>query len=257
MLSSKPKSGYIGRGLQSQTWAVIGGIVLALHFLPVAFPNAMDVVIMIYLYAIISQGWNVLSGYEGPFSFGHTAFFGVGAYVSTLLFTHLGLSPWFGILFSCAAGVLLGLIIGFLCFRYGLEGPFFALSMLGFAEILHVIALGWNAVGGAVGILIPLKGNSFALMQFISKEPFYFITLWIMLGSLYFVWRLQRTRIGHYFLAVREDQAAAEALGVNTFKVKMIAIAISGGMTAIGGTIYAQYLLYIDPDSTFGLSNSV
>jgi branched-chain amino acid transport system permease protein len=129
--------------------------------------------------------------------------------------------------------------------------------MLAFAEIFHMTATGWSAVGGALGVLIPLKGNAPGLMQFMQKEPFYFITLWLMVGSIYLVWRLEGTRLGLYFLAAREDHDAAEALGVNTFRAQMTAMAISAGMTAIGGTIYAQYLLYIDPDSTFGVVNSV
>ncbi len=129
--------------------------------------------------------------------------------------------------------------------------------MLAFAEIFHMIAMEWKAVGGALGILIPLEGNSPALMQFMDKEPFYFITLWMMVGSLYLVWKMEGTRMGLYFLATREDHDASEALGVDTFKVQMVAMGISAGMTSMGGTIYAQYLLYIDPDSTFGLANSV
>jgi len=158
---------------------------------------------------------------------------------------------------SCGAGILLGLFIGFLSFRYGLKGPFFALIMLAFAEIFHMTATGWSAVGGALGVLIPLKGNAPGLMQFMRKEPFYFLTLWMMVGSLYLVWRLEGTRLGLYFLATREDHDAAEALGVNTFRAQMTAMAISAGLTSIGGTVYAQYLLYIDPDSTFGTVNSV
>jgi branched-chain amino acid transport system permease protein len=213
--------------------------------------------IMIYIYALMGQGWNILGGYAGQFSFGHSLFFGLGAYVSTLLFIHLGLSPWLGMLVSCMTGIVFGLFIGFLCFRYGLKGPFFALTMLAFAEIFQMIALGWKAVGGAMGLLIPLKGNSLALMQFVDKKPFYFITFWMVIGGLYLVWRLEGTRIGVCFLAVKENHEAAEALGVDTFQTQMIAMTISGGMTAMGGTLYAQYLLYIDPYSTFGINNSV
>jgi branched-chain amino acid transport system permease protein len=129
--------------------------------------------------------------------------------------------------------------------------------MLAFAEIFHMTATGWSAVGGALGVSIPLKGNAPALMQFVKKEPYYLISLWMMVGALYLVWRIEGTRMGLYFLATREDDDAAEALGVNTFRAQMIAMAISAGLTAMGGTIYAQYLLYIDPDSTFGVVNSV
>jgi len=248
---------YLKRGLSRQTWIIIGIVLVLLHLLPRAIPQIVHIVIMIYLFATMGQAWNVLGGYTGQFSFGHSLFFGLGAYVSTLLYLKLGITPWIGILISCLSGIALGLFIGALSFRYGLKGPFFALIMLAFAEIFHMITMGWNAVGGSPGLLIPLKGNAPHLMQFTSKQPFYYMALWMMVGSLYLVWRLEKTRTGLYFLSVREDHDAAEALGVDTFKVQMIAMAISAGLTAMIGTIYAQYLLFIDPDSTFGILNSV
>jgi len=248
---------YLKRGLSRQTWIITGIILVLLHLLPWAIPQIVHIVIMIYLFATMGQAWNVLGGYTGQFSFGHSLFFGLGAYVSTLLYLKLGITPWIGILISSLSGIALGLFIGALSFRYGLKGPFFALIMLAFAEIFHMITMGWNAVGGSPGLLIPLKGNAPHLMQFTSKQPFYYMALWMMVGSLYLVWRLEKTRTGLYFLSVREDHDAAEALGVDTFKVQMIAMAISAGLTAMIGTIYAQYLLFIDPDSTFGILNSV
>ncbi|MFZ0448720.1 MAG: branched-chain amino acid ABC transporter permease [Desulfatiglandaceae bacterium] len=251
------QTGYLKRKFYPRTWITIGIALVVLHILPWVVPNILHIMIMIFLYTIMGEGWNVLGGYAGQFSFGHSVFFGIGAYVSTLLFIHFGLSPWFGIFVSCAAGIIFGLFFGFLSFRYHLKGPFFALIMLAFAEIFHMIAMAWSAVGGASGLLIPLRGSCPSLMQFISKTPFYFISLWLMLGSLFLVWWIEGTRMGLYFLATREEHDAAEALGVNTFKTQMVAMAISAGMTAIGGTIYAQYILYIGPDSTFGVANSV
>jgi len=248
---------YLKRGLSGQTWIIIGIVLVLLHLLPWAIPQIVHIVIMLYLFATMGQAWNVLGGYTGQFSFGHSLFFGLGAYVSTLLYLKLGITPWIGILISCLSGIALGLFIGALSFRYGLKGPFFALIMLAFAEIFHMITMGWSAVGGSPGLLIPLKGNAPHLMQFTSKQPFYYMALWMMVGSLYLVWRLEKTRTGLYFLSVREDHDAAEALGVDTFKVQMIAMAISAGLTAMIGTTYAQYLLFIDPDSTFGILNSV
>ena len=252
------QEGYLGRGLGWQKWLIIGLIVAALHFLPWTIPpQYVHIMIMIFLFTITGQGWNILGGYAGQFSFGHSLFFGLGAYTSTLMFIHWGLSPWIGMVFSCFIGIMMGLFVGYLSFRYGLSGPFFALIMLAFAEICHMISISWKAVGAALGLLIPLKGTSLALMQFVDKKPFYFITLWMMVGALYLVWRMEKTRMGLYFLAVREDNAAAEALGVNTLKYKMVAMTLSAGLTSIGGTIYAQYLLYIDPDITFGVMNSI
>ena len=248
---------YLKRGLSWQSWAFMGVLLVALHFLPFVVPQTVHIIIMIYLYATMGQAWNILGGYAGQFSFGHSLFFGLGAYVSTLLYLRLGLTPWVGIVASCAAGMVLGFFIGALSFRYGLKGPFFALIMLAFAEIFYMIAMGWEAVGGSPGLLIPLKGNDLLKMQFTSKYPFYLMALWMMVGSLYLVWRLEKTRTGIYFLSVREDHDAAEALGVDTFRVQMAAMMISAGLTAMVGTLYAQYLLFIDPDSTFGILNSV
>ena len=258
MREYQPQKGYLGRGLGWKKWLIIGLIVAALHFLPWTIPpQYVHIMIMIFLFTITGQGWNILGGYAGQFSFGHSLFFGLGAYTSTLMFVHWGLSPWIGMVFSCFSGIMMGLFVGYLSFRYGLSGPFFALIMLAFAEIFHMISISWKAVGAALGLLIPLKGTSIALMQFVDKKPFYFITLWMMVGALYLVWRMEKTRMGLYFLAVREDNDAAEALGVNTLKYKMVAMTLSAGLTSIGGTIYAQYLLYIDPDMTFGVMNSI
>ncbi|MGQ9653321.1 MAG: branched-chain amino acid ABC transporter permease, partial [Thermodesulfobacteriota bacterium] len=208
-------------------------------------------------FSLMGQGWNVLGGYAGQFSFGHSLFFGLGAYTSSLLFVKAGITPWAGLFGAMAVSIAVGLFIGFLSFRYGLKGPFFALIMLAFAEICHMVSKGWEWVNGARGILIPLKGNAPGLFQFLDKEPFYLILLWLVGASIFLVWRLEGTRTGLYLMALREDHDAAEALGVDTLGYQMRAMALSAGMTGLGGSIYAQYLLYIDPDSTFGVINSV
>ena len=258
MDNTRQAAGYLARGLDTKKWIIIILVLAGLHVLPWTIPSHIThMMIMIFIFTIMGQGWNVLGGYVGQFSFGHALFFGLGAYTSTLLFLHLSLSPWFGMIFACIVSISVGLFVGFLSFRYGLRGPFFALIMLAFAEIFHITSTTWEAVGGSLGLLIPLAGDSPLLMQFTDKKPFYYISLWFMVGALYLVWRFEKTRTGLYFLAVREDKDAAEALGVNTFRSQMIGMAISAGLTAIGGTIYAQYLLYIDPDITFGVINSV
>lgn len=257
MSAGADKKRYLGRSLGPRAWMCVLSGVVVLHFLPWFWPSVIHTMIMIFLFAIMGQGWNVLSGYAGQFSFGHSLFFGMGAYTSSLLYIKGGLTPWLGLPVAMALSALVGVFVGFLSFRYELKGPFFALIMLAFAEIFHIIAMGWEWVGGARGILIPLQGDVWTLMQFTSKRPFYFLSLWLTVGSLYLVWKMEGTRMGLYFQAAREDQDAAEALGVNSFRYRQIAMAISAAMTAAGGTVYAQYLLYIDPDTTFGVLNSV
>ena len=257
MSVGEDKQSHLGRSMGWTAWFAALTLMAALHFLPWLWPSVVHTMIMIFLFAIMGQGWNVLSGYAGQFSFGHSLFFGMGAYTSSLLYVKVGLTPWIGLPAAMALSAATGLFVGFLSFRYELKGPFFALIMLAFAEIFYVIAMGWEWAGGALGVLIPLEGDSWGLMQFTSKKPFYFMLLWLTAGSVYLVWKLEGTRMGLYFQAAREDQEAAEALGVNSFRYRQIAMAISAAMTAVGGTIYAQYLLYIDPDTTFGVLNSV
>jgi branched-chain amino acid transport system permease protein len=149
-----------------------------------------------------------------------------------------------------------GLFIGYLCFKYGLKGPYFALSMLAFAGMLQVIAVNWKAVKGALGVLIPL-GNSFWKFTFENRLPYYYIILAMTIGMLILTKWIQESRVGYYFAAIREDEDSAEALGVGIRKYKMIAMALSAFHTALGGTFYAQYYYYIDPQLAFGTPVSV
>ncbi|MBC7356492.1 MAG: branched-chain amino acid ABC transporter permease [Desulfomicrobiaceae bacterium] len=258
-MTEKDRRGHhtLNQRFGARTWGVLVAVFALAHALPWLFPSLVHNLIMILLFAIMGQGWNVLSGYAGQFSFGHALFFGLGAYTSSILFIQLGISPWLGLFAAIALAVVVGLFIGFLSFRYGLTGPFFALIMLAFAEIFHMLAMSWNAIGGAGGLLLPLRGSAPWLMQFRAKEPFFYLLLWLLAGSLLLVWKLEGSRWGLYFQAIRENEDAAEMLGIDSLRVKLRAMALSAGMTAVGGVIYAQYLLFIDPDSTFGTINSV
>ena len=152
MNENRRAAGHLARGLGAKKWLVIILALALLHVLPWTIPShIMHTMIMIFIFTIMGQGWNVLGGYVGQFSFGHALFFGIGAYTSTLLFLHLGLSPWFGIIVACVVSIAVGLFVGLLSFRYGLSGPFFALIMLAFAEIFHFTFTTWKAVGGSLG----------------------------------------------------------------------------------------------------------
>jgi branched-chain amino acid transport system permease protein len=224
---------------------------------PLAGSTLQHLLVVICLYAYLGQAWNLLGGYAGQFSFGHAAFFGVGAYTSTLLYMKLGVSPWIGLGAAGLAGLAVGLVCGYLSFRYGLKGPYFALVMLAFAEMLRLLAENWAFTGAAQGILIPFQGAGWADFQFQGKLPFYYIALTMLALVTLLAWRLERSRAGYYLKALREDEEAADALGVNPFRYKLLAMALSAGCTGAGGAFYAQYLLYIDPEITFGAAVSV
>jgi len=217
----------------------------------------LHLITMIFFFTYLGTAWNILGGYAGQFSFGHAAFFGVGAFTSTLLQIHLGVNPWIGMFLGGIVGLLLGLFIGSLTFRYGLRGPYFALAMLAVAEMLRLLAVEWMAVKYPLGITIPLKGDSLLAFQFTTKMPYYYITFAMMVISLYITRTIESRRMGSYFKAIRENENAADALGVNVFKYKLIAMAISAFLTATGGTFYAQYYLTIEEESSFGTSVSI
>lgn len=234
------------------------GIVFFLIVFPLfATQYLLHIAILIFLYGYLGQAWNILGGYAGQFSFGHATFFGIGAYVSTILFMEFGLTPWVGMIIGGSIALIMGLFCGFLTFRYGLRGPYFALSMLGFAEILRIIALNWDFCKGALGILIPIKGHSFYYFQFSRRNEYYYIIFIMMIGVLYITHRIEKSKLGDYLVSIREDESTSESIGIDTFKYKLIAVAISAFLTSLGGSFYAQYLSYIEPNLNFGVQVSV
>ena len=241
-------------------WArVLGlvGLVLLAGAPPFLPKYLLEVLISVLFWAYLGTAWNILGGYGGQFSFGHAAFFGIGAYTSTLLLLRAGVTPWLGMLAGGGVAALFGLIAGFLSFRYGLRGPYFSLVTLAFAEMLRVVAVNWKAVGSSLGLVIPSRGSAPQLFLFASKLPYYYVILAMTLGALCVTWGIARSRLGYALVAVRENEDAAEAAGLDTLRVKLSGMVISSFLTALGGTFYAQYFAYIDPSLTFGLSVSI
>jgi branched-chain amino acid transport system permease protein len=203
------------------------------------------------LIALAGQGWNLLGGYGGQYSFGHAAFFGTAAYATAILQVRYGVNAWLGLLIGIAAGALIGAVIGALTFRSGLKGSYFSLVTLAFAEVLRIIASVAPITGAGVGTLIPLDLHARAF-QFQSRVPFYFIALALVALSLIVVRAIENSRFGAYLVAVRENEDAASALGVDAFSVKLTAITISAAITAAAGCFYAQYFLFIDAGIAYG-----
>jgi branched-chain amino acid transport system permease protein len=231
--------------------------VLVLLALPAVLSSyAVTVFIFIFFYAFLGQAWNIVGGYAGQLSAGHAAFVGIGAYTSALLADKAGLTPWLGMLVGGALAAVLGAVIGYLGFRFGLRGFYFVLLTVAFAEICRIVALNTEALGGAVGIYITFTGDPRQL-QFQDNRAYYYVALGLMLAATGAVALIERLRFGAYLAAIRDDEAAAEALGVDTFRYKMLAMALSAFLTGVGGTFYAFYLFSLQPAALFGIPLSV
>ena len=238
----------------------VAAVVLVLVALP-AFPRffgsyAVTLFTLIFFYGFLGQAWNVVGGYAGQLSAGHAAFVGIGAYTAALLSVERGVTPWIGMLVGGALAAALGGIIGFLGFRFGLRGFYFVLLTVAFSEICRVLAGNTEAVGGALGYYITFTGNP-RQFQFQDTRAYYYVALVLMLAATALVAWLERRRFGVYLAAIREDETACEAAGVNTFKYKMLAMVLSAFLTGVGGTFYAFYLFSLQPNTVFGVPLSV
>jgi branched-chain amino acid transport system permease protein len=217
----------------------------------------INIFLLIFLFGYLAQSWNILGGFAGQLSLGHAAFFGIGAYTSTILFTELGISPWIGMLAGMGLAGAVGLFIGTVSFHYRLAGPFFTLATIAFAELVRLTALHLTITGGSMGILIPLQGDSLWYLQFSNKTPYYYIALAMMVGVTALIWWMSRSKIGYYLHAIRQDEDAAEAVSIDTRRYKLIAVALSAALTGAGGTFYAQYTQYVVPDDVLSVGMSV
>lgn len=242
----------------NNSFTLLGLLLLITFALPLfAGEYLIHVGVLVLFYAYMAVAWNILGGYAGQHSLGHALFMGIGAYTSTYLFTVLGLTPWIGMWLGGALAGLTGLFVGYLCFRYGLKGPYFALVTIAMAEAAVYLANNVSAIGGAQGLEVAWTGSAPHLMQFNSKSGYYYVILVMTILAVWVSSWLIRRRFGYQLMAVRENEDAAEALGVNTLGIKIQASVISAIMTALGGTFFAQYFTYINPRNVFGEGPSV
>lgn len=217
-------------------------------------------VIMVLYFAYLACSWNLLCGYVGQISFGHSVFCGVGGYVSVLLLTNVGMSPWLGMLVGASAAAVLAVLIGFPTMR--LRGPYFALTTIAVAEAVRIWVentgeLFGLRIRGAEGLSVPLVGNNWALFQFESKVPYYYIILGMLALVMLITWLMERSRLGACLKAIRGDRDAAESLGINPTRYTLIAYAVGAFMTALGGSYYAQFVRFINPERIFGIELSI
>lgn len=237
------------RGTVSLFEIVLLVVCIALVATPMA-QNLRDVVVLTFLYAGLALAWNIAGGYAGLISFGHAAFFGIGAYTSTILFVNGGVTPWVGLWIGALTCAVAGAVLAVICAR--LKGPFFILSTLAAAEVVRIGALNWASLtGGPEGLSI-LPVSSLANMVFTSKAAYAALMLCYLVTCYAVTKALECSRYGYYLYAVRDDEDAARAAGINPLLVRGAAMALSAALTGIGGTLFAQYFLYLDP--TFMIS---
>jgi branched-chain amino acid transport system permease protein len=205
----------------------------------------MHILILVIMWSVIGMAWNLLGGYCGQVSFGHAAFFGVGAYTAGILYNKLGVSAWWGLPLSIIVVTLFALVIGYICLR--LKGPFFALGTLAVGVILRVMAENLTTITeGDLGIMIRER-------TWIEKTWYFYIILILAALAFFLVKKVIESKLGYYFVAIREDQDAAESLGINTTLYKTIALSLSAIITGLAGAFYTNYMGYIDPKIVFAL----
>ena len=213
--------------------------------------------VMMALYAtLLAQAWNILGGFGGQFSFGHALFFGTGAYIQAIAQLQGGLNAWVALPLAVAGSAAVGLFVGALSFRYGLKGSYFALVTLAFAEVFRIVALSVSFTGGGVGLMVPLR-ESVANMQFATRAGYLWLVLAFVVAALLVTWWLRHSRYGAYLQAVRDNEDAARAVGVNPFRIKLAAIGLSAAFMGAAGAFYVQVFQYIDPAIAYGSLTSV
>jgi len=218
-------------------------------------PSYQNIAILILMAAQLGVAWNIVGGYAGQVSLGHAAFYGIGAYTSTLLFTQWGINPWFAMLGGGVLAAAISLVIGWSCFR--LKGHYFVMATIAVAEIVQIVFNNWEFAGAAVGLTLPMDQQGWAAFVFASKVPYYYIALGLLLVTLLANFLIEKSYLGYYFRAIKDEPDAARSLGVNLGRYKQVAFAVSTFFTALGGSFYAQKELYIDPASVLGTGLSI
>ncbi len=240
--------------------SVVVGAALALVaalVAPVFVTNAshLNLLILVLMAAQLGVAWNLLGGYAGQVSLGHAAFYGIGAYTSTLLLLNFGINPWIGMLAGGLVAALLSLGFGWSCFR--LKGHYFAMATIAVAEIVQIVFTNWEYGGAAVGLTVPMTHDGWGWMVFATKLPYYWLALGLLVLTLGATAWVERSHIGYYLRAIKDEPDAARSIGIDIARYKQIALSLSAFFTALGGSLYAQKELYIDPGSVLSTALSI
>jgi branched-chain amino acid transport system permease protein len=248
------------RGLSRRERMLAALFLIALVCAPIfADRYLLSVLTLVLYFAYLGQAWNLMMGYAGQLSLGHALYVGVGAYVAALLWVYFGIGPWLGVFAAVFVAAMFGALIGWLAFRFGVSGVYFALLTIAFAEFMRIAFDHFGFAGGSGGLFIPYDATRLGEWWNLrgGQLLFYYVALVLAVGALVVIARLMRSRLGYHWIAVREDEAAARALGINSFHAKMKAVLISSGMTAVGGVFYAFYYNNLFPAQIFDMSRSI
>ena len=236
---------------------ILGALLLVLPL----FANSylLSVATLILFFAFTGQAWNVMMGFCGQLSLGHSLYVGVGAYAAAGLFFHFGIGPWAGVWLAIALCVAIGCVIGFLAFRFGISGVYFALLTIAFAEFTRIGFDHLQWLGGPGGLFLKVAQRDAIDIANFRGPPimYYYVILALVAAALALCSWLLKSRAGFYWQAIRENEEAAQALGINTFRWKMLAVAISSAMTAVAGVFYAFYYNNLFPEQIFHISRSI
>ena len=241
-------------GKAARLGAAVLAVALALPFV-VTDTARLNLLVLVLMAAQLGVAWNLVGGYAGQVSLGHAAFYGIGAYTSTLLLLRFGVNPWLGMLAGGAMAALHSVAFGWSCFR--LKGHYFAMATIAVAELVQIVFTNWDYGGGAVGLTLPMSRDGWAWMIFAEKRPYYWLALGLLALTLAATAVVERCHVGYYLRALKDEPDAARSIGIDITRYKQIALALSAFFTALGGSLYAQKELYIDPGSVLSTALSI
>lgn len=247
-------------GIPARGMVMLTGLFVLLLIAPfIANDYVLTILIIILYYAYTGQAWNIMMGFAGQLSLGHALYTGLGAYVTAALYVHYGIGPWLGLPVAIAVAAAAGAVIGFLAFRFGVGGVYFAILTIAFAEFARIGFDHFGWVGGSAGFFLPVSNYAQNDVWLLRGRPvmFYYVILAMTVAALAICQLLLKSRMGYYWQAIREDEQAARALGINTFRYKMYAVVLSAGMTSVAGMFYAFYYNNLFPEQVFGIVRSI
>ena len=247
-------------GVPRRAWILLA-VALAVFLVAPFLVNdyLLTILILILYFAYTAQAWNIMMGFAGQLSLGHALYVGLGAYTTAALYVHFGVAPWVGLPLAIAISALVGAFIGFLAFRFRVAGVYFAILTIAFAEFARIGFDHWRWVGGSAGFFLPVANYAANDLWNLRGRPvmFYYVLLVFTVAALVLCHALLRSRIGYFWQAIREDEVAASAVGIDTFRYKMIAVSLSAGMTSVAGVFFAFYYNNLFPEQVFHISRSI